>query len=258
MFYLLPISYKIVYNMFNMKRTVRNFPLIAFSFFILLISCKMEDAKVKNKPIPDMIALEVRQISVSAEDRVEVFATRLEMFEDEDYSVFYDARLRNFDSDGAQRLEGKADYIRVDGNGDGTAKGNVFVKDIEKGDFIEAESLEFKDEERLLTGNGKINISINDGLSLVSNNIDADLGRRTYVFKDGITGTLELDDDEEGEEEETEAGEEGEGEKIDTDEEGEKDGANTENTPKESDGEDVTQEAAELAPEVSEEVQESE
>ncbi len=149
--------------------------------------------------MPDLVAMEVRQISVSDKGRIEISANMVETFNKDDYSVFHEANIVEKDTDGIITLEGGARRIQVHGNNNGSASGNVYVKNVEDNTTLKADSVEYKADNRQLTGQGDIQIDLGDGLSVYGEILEADLARDTYALSNTIQGTIEFDEDEDDE-----------------------------------------------------------
>ncbi len=167
---------------------------------LILGSCDLSRPSSLDVKVPDLVAMEVRQISVSDKGRIEISANMVETFNEDDYSVFYDAVVVEKNPDGAIILEGGANLIQVNGNNDGSASGNVYVKNLEDNTALKADSVEYEADERQLTGQGAIQIDLGDGLSVYGETLKADLSRNTYVLSDTIQGIIEFDEDDENDE----------------------------------------------------------
>lgn len=159
-------------------------------------SCELGEPEAAGEVEPDTVALGVRQVTVSSNGRVEVLATMVETFGKEDLSVFYGAEISEIDSDGVTILEGGADRIEVKGRKDGSALGNVFVKNLKEESSLRADSMKLDDDKRELTGQGSVQVDLGDGLSISGETFVVDLARKTYVFMDGVEGTIEFGEDE--------------------------------------------------------------
>ncbi|OQX29061.1 MAG: hypothetical protein B0D92_05700 [Spirochaeta sp. LUC14_002_19_P3] len=173
-------------------------PFIYAVLFTVLafISCSIENAVDISKTIPDTIAIGVRQVTVSPDGRVEIHAEMVEVFIEEDYSVFHRAKAVEFNPEGEKRLEGGADRIEAEGSGDGKAEGNVFVNNLKDDSSLKADLLLLDDENRLLTGKGSVQVDLGDGMGVTGETFEADIARKTYSFTEGIEGTIEYEEEE--------------------------------------------------------------
>lgn len=171
-------------------------PLTTGLLILLLLSCDGSgESGDSSTEIPDTVSENFRQVTISQEGRVEILAARVETYGTSDRTVFHQVGMRELDSDGELTLEGGADMIEVRGDGNGVAEGNIRISDLEGDSALEAESLEWNDGDRLLSGNGPVTINSGDGLSLQGEGFVADTARERYTFSDGVEGTLELDDE---------------------------------------------------------------
>ncbi|MDT8299772.1 MAG: hypothetical protein RQ801_15795, partial [Spirochaetaceae bacterium] len=136
-----------------------------------------------------------RQVSVSLTGRVVIESERVEVYSDKDFSIFFDAGFREFDSDGELLLEGSAERIEIEGNRDGSAEGTIRIHDVSEDSRLEAERLEWDEGERILTGQGVVRVETGDGLAVEGRGFIADMARETYRYIDGVEGTLEIEDD---------------------------------------------------------------
>ncbi len=174
-----------------------NIAIAAFAIlFTALSSCELgKDDDVSDKQ-PDTTAWGVHQVTVTENGRIEITADKVEKFNEEDTSHFYSTVLSETNSEGELVLEGGADYVEVHGTEEGMAAGNVYINDVEEGSEIKADSMQFNDEDRILNGNGNIEVDLGDGLTMTGNSFTADLAKKTYSFTNDVKGTIEFSDDE--------------------------------------------------------------
>ncbi len=179
--------------------SILRFNIIIVAFILLLTalnSCQLEkNDDISNKQ-PDTTAWGVHQVTISENGRIEITADKVEKFNEEDTSHFYSTVLSETNPEGELVLEGGADYVEVHGTEEGMASGNVYINDIEEGSIIKADSMQFNDEERILNGNGNIEVDLGDGLRMTGNSFTADLAKMTYSFTNDVKGTIEFSDDE--------------------------------------------------------------
>lgn len=161
--------------------------------WLILPSCGDGDTEGAGKPLPDTLARNVRRVTVSAAGRVEIDAETVETYTDEDTTVFLNARIEETDPQGEPVLQGGADRIELQGNDDGSASGNIMIRNLTEDSRLEAEKLNWTDAERLLSGEGKVTVELGDGLTVSGERFQADMARETYEFSGGVQGTLEID-----------------------------------------------------------------
>ncbi len=147
--------------------------------------------------VPDTVSEGFRQVSVSPDGRVEITSDRVEVFTKKDFTVFYSSRVQEIGPDGELRMDGTADYLKVSGNKDGTAKGNIHIKNIKENAGIDAENLQWNHKDRLLSSEDAVSISTEDGLDITGSGFEADMARNTFSFSQNVRGTVEIKDAEE-------------------------------------------------------------
>lgn len=164
---------------------------------LTLVACSLSrEDDTEGGNLPDTVALNVRQVSVSANGRVEITADKVEAFYEDDYSKFYNVDVKELNEKREERLAGRAERIEVKGNRDGIAHGNIVVRNLEDESELRSDSMELNDEDRILVGKGSVQVDLGDGLTLESGEFIADLGKKTYTFSNGVTGTLIVGEDE--------------------------------------------------------------
>lgn len=143
--------------------------------------------------MPDMVFTGLDQTSVSQNGRVEIVANRLEVFNNEDYSMFHGAKIKEFGEEKQQNLFAKADRVKVLGNNDGEAFGNIDIIQISDGSELKAQQLKWNSLERMLTGEQGVTIMLEDGMTVSSTKMEADVSRRVFIFTGEVEGTLDED-----------------------------------------------------------------
>lgn len=167
--------------------------MILFLCLLLLVfsSCGNKgDISAASGDIPDTVSENFRQVTVSSSGRAEIESRRVETFNKKELTVFTNASVKEFDADGASTLEGRADRIETTGNGDGSASGGIFVRDIPGDSRLKAEHLDWDDQDRLLTGTGIVDLETGDGLAVQGEGFVADMARETFSFSEGAEGIL--------------------------------------------------------------------
>jgi LPS export ABC transporter protein LptC len=168
---------------------------ILFHLFILISCGRSGDAAAALGEVPDTVAENFRQVTVTSQGRLEIESRRVETYSKSDRSVFTGARLREIAPEGDVRVEGSADLIEVTGDRDGIARGSVRVADLAGDARVEADELEWKDRDRTLAGKGVVRIESGDGIIISGRGFIADMARETFRFTDGAEGTLEFSDE---------------------------------------------------------------
>lgn len=175
-------------------RILRVFVVLVLS--VHLLSCSGDDEfSGELEKRPDTVSWDFRQVNVDGNRRVIAEAEKVEVFDDQDLTVFTQARLQEYDEGGDLLREGSAEEIRIVGENEGSAAGNIVVRDIAEDATMNAEALNWSDEERTLTGDGPVDITGADGLSVSGSGFVADLARDSYRYADGATGVVIADDE---------------------------------------------------------------
>ena len=178
-----------------------NSPMSALPVFIvmslfLFVSCGSETAMQEALgEIPDTVSENFSQVTVSSTGRTEIRAARVEYYDKKDLTVFTNAEAVEFNSSADKMLDASAGRINLEGNKNGSAEGSIVLQDFSNDVRIEAEYLEWNDKKRLLTGTGKVRIESGDGITIAGEGFSADMARESYSFSKGVTGTLEIVDE---------------------------------------------------------------
>ncbi len=169
----------------------------ALPVIIILASCPGPDETAAALgEVPDTISEGFRQVSISPEGRVEITADRVETFSKADYTLFYSSSMQEHSPQGELRIEGSADNLQVFGSKDGNAKGNIRVRNIKDNAGLSAETLNWKNKERLLTSDDTVYVESGDGLTVSGSGFKADMARESFSFAENVRGTLEITDNE--------------------------------------------------------------
>jgi len=163
---------------------------------LLTTSCGSELPELKaGSEIPYYVAEGFEQITVSSLGRVEIRASKVEAFQEDDKTVFFETQLTEYDSDGKVLMEGNAKKIELEGNNDAAARGDIYVRDFINDTSLEAEKLIWKNRERLLSGEGVVSVKFKDEVEISGEGFVADIARKVYEFKLGARGTFEADEE---------------------------------------------------------------
>ena len=169
---------------------------VVFICLLLVASCDSESSVSSlGDEIPYYVAENYKQITVSSGGRVEVIASSVEAFQEEDKLVFFEAELTEYDPGGRVLMEGGAEIIELEGNNDAAAQGNIHVRDFIDNTSLKAEKLTWKNRERLLSGDGVVSIEFKDEVKISGEGFVADVARKVYEFKQGASGVFEIDDE---------------------------------------------------------------
>lgn len=164
-------------------------------FFLLTTSCGDETPVLGVvDEIPYYVAEGFEQITVSSLGRVEIRASKIEAFQEEDKNVFFEAELTEYDSDGKILMNGRAKRIELEGDNDAVAHGDIYVRNFIDETSLEAEKLTWRNRERLLNGEGVVSIEFRNEVKISGEGFVADIARKVYEFKSGAKGTFETDD----------------------------------------------------------------
>jgi len=170
-------------------------PSVILISLLFIASCdsKLSSSRTEDE-IPYYIAKGLEQITISSQGRAEIKADVVEAFQETDRTVFLEAELTEYDSDGKVLMEGRARKIELEGNNDAVAQGDIYVRDFVGGISLEAEKLTWKNRERLLSGEGVVSIGFKDSIEISGEGFVADIARNVYEFKSGASGTFETVD----------------------------------------------------------------
>ena len=167
-----------------------------FIVFTLLVSCGSGMATQEALgEIPDTISENFSQVTVSSTGRMEIRAARVEHYDKNDITVFTDAEAVEFNSSADKMMEARAGRINLEGNRNGSAEGSIVLQDFSNDVRLEAEYLDWNDKKKILTGTGEVHIESGDGIRIVGKGFSADTARESYSFSKGVTGTLEIVDE---------------------------------------------------------------
>jgi len=144
--------------------------------------------------VPDTVSENITQVTVSRSGKIVVSCSSMETFAGNDKSVFHNAVVTEYDSEGNKKLSGSAGYIEATGEKSGFGKDSVVLQDYSQDFQLEAEYLEWDNKERKLKGRGPVTIKFGDGLYISGNGFTADAARLEYSYSGGVEGKLELDE----------------------------------------------------------------
>ncbi len=179
---------------FDNKLMLRQSLIFVSLSLLLIVSCDSESSTLRPlDEIPYYVAENFEQITVSSLGRVEIIASKVEAFQEEDKTIFFEAELTEYDSDGKILMEGRAKKIELDGNNDAVAHGDIYVRNSIDETSLEAEKLTWENRERLLSGEGVVSIEFRNEVEISGEGFVADVARKVYEFKLGAKGTFETD-----------------------------------------------------------------
>jgi len=168
---------------------------VVLIFLLLIASCGGESSLSRvGDEVPYYVAKNYEQITVSPQGRAVVKAGAVEAFQREDKTVFFEAELKEYDSDGELLMEGRAEKVELWGGNDAAAQGDIYVRDFVDNTSLKAEKLTWENRERLLSGEGMVSIEFKDGVKISGEGFVADVARDVYEFKQGARGAFETDE----------------------------------------------------------------
>jgi len=168
---------------------------ITVLMLFLFFSCGGDGVIPDNvKDVPDTVSKNITQVTVSGTGKIEVQCSLMETFAGNDKSVFHNAVVTEYDSEGNKKLSGSAGYIEASGEKSGFGKDSIILHDYSQDFQLEADYLEWDNKERKLKGKGSVTIKFGDGLYISGNGFTADAARLEYSYSGGVEGKLELND----------------------------------------------------------------
>ena len=182
--------------------------LIFISGIILLASCSFDysDQTGSNKDQPDIVMENVEYVRVrSADPQARLMAERVERYEERRVMELRNFSFEQFGNHGedvnAYGRVGSASF-EID-SGDIRMDNGVRIDVDSENLSIETVRLEWKDQDRILTGGemDEVNIYQESGTSFTGIGFHADARQRTWEFTGNVSGTYIHDDDKDEEEE---------------------------------------------------------
>ena len=189
-----------------MKRLL---PLLLLApLFPLLFACSFdyEEARIAedlDEEVPETIILDFSRTRIDGgRPEFQITGSRAAAYGKRMETEVEDVLFREFGDDGEITTEGRADRLRISSETeDAEIEGNIRFYHAEEETGIEAERLNWSNEERLLSGpEGEVTVSRKSGSTLTGEGFRADMRRKRIEFSGGARGTwVEEEGEEEGE-----------------------------------------------------------
>ena len=173
------------------------------TILILLVSCSFDYGDQEaDKSLPDLIMENVEYVRVrSADPQARFQAERLERYDERGVIELRNFSFEQFGRGGEEvNAYGRAGSASVEIDSGDIRMDNEVRIDVESEDLaIETKSLEWKDNERTLTGGEKedVNIFQESGTSFTGTGFQADARRRVWEFTSNVSGTYVKEDEKE-------------------------------------------------------------
>jgi len=172
--------------------------LLILLIMLMAPSCMRSDDGIPSEEgediaLPD-VALEGAKYTLGQEGEGNIFmeAERMEIFQSEGRACLYGMSLCQKDGDGGNKISGRADKAEVKTKSKVCAlSGNVMLREESEGCQIEGDDIVFDTSEGIITANGKVRVTFEDG-TLVGENLSINLNSMTLelkVVEEGLLST---------------------------------------------------------------------
>ena len=170
--------------------------IILLIFSISACSLEYEDsmAETLDESIPTSRLYEVKRVQVQGgEPKVSFEADEAVVWEKREETELFEFVFNEFDEERDVITTGKADYLLISDSNDAEISGNVYGYSSRNEASIQAESLSWQDESRVLssTGDSEVIIEMDNGSVMEGSGFKADMYTNTTSFESGIRGSLE-------------------------------------------------------------------
>ena len=169
-------------------------------FFLICsaASCSLnyEDAVSESldESIPTSELSGVRRVQVlGGKTKVTFEADRAVVWEKREETELYDFVFNEYDDDHEIITRGEADYLIIKDSQNARIEGDIYGYSVRNESSIEADTLNWTDETRVLSSDDEstVTIGMDNGSVLKGKGFEADLYTNTTTFSAGIGGTLE-------------------------------------------------------------------
>lgn len=174
----------------------------ALAAALLLAGCSFD---YRSTELDDELAEEVPNTVMNGVEHVVMSGDRLtavlridrvESYRERDLLILSGIHYTEFDGDGAVITEAWAERAEYRSKtGDARAEGSVVVSSAREDAHITAEGLNWRDSERMLTGDEGADVVLErgDGSRLAGEGFEADVGRRIIRYLGPVSGSLVMD-----------------------------------------------------------------
>ena len=174
----------------------------ALAAALLLAGCSFD---YRSTELDDELAEEVPNTVMNGVEHVVMSGDRLtavlridrvESYRERDLVILSGIHYTEFDGDGAVITEAWAERAEYRSKtGDARAEGSVVVSSAREDAHITAEGLNWRDSERMLTGDEGADVVLErgDGSRLAGEGFEADVGRRIIRYLGPVSGSLVMD-----------------------------------------------------------------
>lgn len=174
----------------------------ALAAALLLAGCSFD---YRSTELDDELAEEVPNTVLNGVEHVVMSGDRLtavlridrvESYRERDLVILSGIHYTEFDGDGAVITEAWAERAEYRSKtGDARAEGSVVVSSAREDAHITAEGLNWRDSERMLTGDEGADVVLErgDGSRLAGEGFEADVGRRIIRYLGPVSGSLVMD-----------------------------------------------------------------
>ncbi len=171
---------------------------------LLLASCSLDYSQAAlpedlADTVPETIILKFKQTNVNERKVKQLLeADRAESFTKSKKTIFQNLHYSEFDSEGVKVVEGKAsEVVYQTESEDAEISGNVWFHSYSEKTSIYAESLSWKNKEKILTSGPDqlVRVIKEDGSFMQGTGFETDLRLKQVVFSRGVTGKYIKEDE---------------------------------------------------------------
>lgn len=174
----------------------------ALAAALLLAGCSFDYRSTEldeelAEEVPNTVMNGVEHVVMSGDRLTAVLRIdRVESYRERDLLILSGIHYTEFDGDGAVITEAWAERAEYRSKtGDARAEGSVVVSSAREDAHITAEGLNWRDSERMLTGDEGADVVLErgDGSRLAGEGFEADVGRRIIRYLGPVSGSLVMD-----------------------------------------------------------------